>query len=221
MTAAITELVDKIVTAARARDARVVGVTGGIAAGKSTLAAAVGDALGWPSVSTDGFIRPDAGSRKGFADSYDAAAVAAFLDGIRDEGKARAPRYSHLHYDVVGYDDLVADSVVIDGLHLAHPALGLRERIDYLVHLDATTEVLSRWYLARFQELRTLAKDDPTAMLHPYRDLEPDVLDGMAMQVWRDLNAVVVDTEVRPAEALADLVVRLGPDHQVVDVIRR
>jgi len=50
-----------------------------------------------------------------------------------------------------------------------------------LVHLDAPTETLSAWYLKRFQELRTLAKQDPSAFLHPYKDLEPDVLDGMAM----------------------------------------
>ena len=42
-----------------------------------------------------------------------------------------------------------------------------------------------------------------------------DTLDGMAMQVWHDLNAVVIDTEVRPHEEAADLVVRSGADHSV------
>jgi type I pantothenate kinase len=217
----VTDLVAEIVTLVRERDARVVGITGGIAVGKSTVAAAVAEALGWPTVSTDGFIRADAGNRKGYAESYDAGSIIAFLDGLRDDGKATAPRYSHLHYDVVGYDEIESRTVVLDGLHLGHLTLGVRDRIDVLVHLDAPTDTLSEWYLKRFQELRTLAKQDPSAFLHPYKDLEPEVLDGMAMQVWRDLNAVVIETEVRPTESAADVIVRLGADHSVVDVIRR
>jgi hypothetical protein len=58
-------------------------------------------------------------------------------------------------------------------------------------------------------------------MLYQYRDMQPEALDAMAMQVWRDLNAVVVDTEVRPAEAAADVVVRLNADHSVAEIIRR
>ena len=215
MTVVAPELVDAIVAMTLHRDAKVVGITGGIAAGKSTVAAAVAQALGWPTVSTDGFIRADAGSRKGYADSYDAEALSAFLDAIRNDGKATAPRYSHLHYEVVGYDDIVSNTIVVDGLHLGHPTLGVRGRIDVLVHLDAPTDVLSRWYLTRFQELRTLAKGDPTAMLYPYRDLEPDVLDGMAMQVWDDLNAVVIETEVRPYGPDADIGVVFHDDHSV------
>ena len=217
----MTDLVNEIAELARERGASVVGITGGIAVGKSTVAAAVADALGWPTVSTDGFIRADAGNRKGFAESYDAAALAAFIDAIRKDGKATAPRYSHLHYDVVGYDEIESHTVVLDGLHLGHLTLAVRDRIDVLVHLDAPTDTLSEWYLKRFQELRTLAKDDTSAFLHPYKDLEPDVLDGMAMQVWRDLNAVVIETEVRPAESAADVIVRLGADHNVVEIIHR
>jgi type I pantothenate kinase len=217
----VTELIDEIVAIVRERDAHVVGVTGGIAAGKSTVAGALADALGWPAVSTDGFIKPDAGNRKGYAESYDAVVLAAFIDAIRNDGQATTPRYSHLHYDVVAHDDITSHNVVIDGLHLGHDVLGIRDRIDVLVHLDAPTDTLSEWYLARFQELRTLAKDEPTAFLHPYKDMDPAALDAMAMQVWRDLNAVVIDTEVRPSEGAADVVVRLGADHDVIEIIRR
>jgi len=216
-----SDLIEELVAIVRDRDAHVVGVTGGIAAGKSTVAAALADALGWPTVSTDGFIKADAGDRKGYAESYDAAALIAFIDAIRNDGKATAPRYSHLHYDVVAHDDIASDRIVIDGLHLGHDTIGVRDRIDVLVHLDAPTDTLSEWYLARFQELRTLAREDPTAFLHPYKDMDPAALDGMAMQVWRDLNAVVIETEVRPAEDAADVIVRLGADHTVVEVIRR
>jgi len=212
----MTKLVKEIVSMVRAREAKVVGVTGGIAAGKSYLAALIAEQLGWPTVSTDGFIRADAGSRKGYADSYDSAALQAFVDAIRGDGRAVAPRYSHLHYEVVAEDQVTSDAIVIDGLHLGHPALGIRDRIDVLVHLDAPTDTLSDWYLTRFEQLRAEAANEPTAMLYPYRDLDAEVMNGMAMQVWRDLNSVVIEQEVRPQEQSADIVVRLGAEHAVV-----
>ena len=214
------DVVHEIVALAREFDAKVIGITGGIAVGKSTVAEAVADALDFPTVSTDGFIRDDAGNRKGYADSYDADALREFIDSFLATGVASAPRYSHLHYEVTAHEDIAGDGLVIDGLHLGHPLLGLRDRIDLLVHLDAPTDVLADWYLARFQQLRTLARDEPTAMLYPYRDMDPAALDGMAMQVWRDLNTLVVD-EVRAHESAADVVVRLAPDHAVVEITRR
>ncbi|MBA2608272.1 MAG: hypothetical protein H0U92_05010 [Actinobacteria bacterium] len=221
MSATLSQLVDEIVATAIKRHAKVVGVTGAIAAGKSYLAGRVAQSLGWPTVSTDGFIRADAGARKGYADSYDAAALQAFVEGIRSDGHATAPRYSHLHYDVVGYDEIDSTTVVIDGLHLGHPALGIRDRIDLLVHLDAPTDTLSNWYLTRFEGLRADAASEPTAMLYPYRDLDADTMNGMAMQVWRDLNSVVIDEEVRPNEHSADIVVRFGDEHAIVAVETR
>jgi len=214
-------LVAKLVAASKERDARVIGITGGIAVGKSTVAAALADALGIPTVSTDGFIKPDSGSRKGYAESFDASALVRFVDGYRATGVATAPRYSHLHYDVTSHDDIAGEGLVLDGLHLGHPLLGLRDRIDLLVHLDAPTDVMADWYLARFQQLRTTARDDPTAMLYPYRDMDPAALDGMAMQVWRDLNALVIDEEVRAFESEADVVVRLAADHAVITIETR
>ena len=155
------------------RSARLVAVTGGVAAGKSTFAAALADALPRTAavVSTDGFLLP-AHPRKGFPDSYDAAALQAFLDAV-DAGDpdAGAPVYSHRTYDVVPGERIVvgdAEVVVVEGLHLASAELGVRDRFDLVVHLDAADDLLRGWYLARFQELRTAAESDPTAFLHPY-----------------------------------------------------
>src|SRR5205809_933046 len=108
-----------VVEAAEKRGARVVGVTGGVAAGKSTLAA--------------------------------------------------------------------------EGLHLGHPGLAVRDRIDLLVHIDAADDDLARWYLARFQGLRDAAADDPEAFLHRFRDLPGEVMDQMAMDVWSAVNLVVLE----------------------------
>lgn len=222
-----TEAVDLVVDAARERDARLIGITGAIAAGKSTLAAAVAQSLDAAVVSTDGFLLSNAAlaeagltDRKGFPESFDHAALAAFVDEWKATGRASAPRYSHLHYDVVGVAEVDAWSLVVEGLHLSHPSFGVRDRLDLLVHLDASDDCLARWYLERFQELRTAAATDPTAFLYPYREMPGDALDAIAMDVWRSLNMVVVDEQIRPHEALADLVITLDADHQVSTIER-
>ena len=209
------------------RDARLVGITGGVAAGKSTLAAGVAARLDAPVVATDGFLLTNAElaareltHRKGFPESFDSGALAGFLDRWRATGAAEAPVYSHLSYDVVGPPVAVAgERLVVEGLHLGHAAFGVRDRFDLLVHVDAADADLARWFLARFQELRAAAADDPTAFLHQFREMPGEVLDDMAMQVWDAVNVVVLEEEVRPWEGQADLVLHLGPDHEVVEVI--
>lgn len=216
---------DAVGALAREVGARLVGVTGGVAAGKSTLAREVADLLGGVVLATDGFlftneVLAERGltHRKGFPESFDGAALAAALDAWRVERRVEVPTYSHLRYDVVGSVEVGGDPLVVEGLHLAHPALGVRDRFDLLVHVDADDDLLAGWYLERFRQLREAAADDPTAFLHPYRDIPADAMDAMAMQVWHDVNLVVLHQEVRPHAGKADVVVRLGPDHDVIDV---
>ena len=207
----------------RNRDARVIGVTGGVAAGKSTFAAALAHEVGSvPVVATDGFLFPNVElarrgltARKGFPESYDADALRRFLESFRSSGVADAPVYSHLAYDVVpgGSVRVAGERVVVEGLHLAHPGLGVRELFDLVVHLDADDADLERWYLERFRSLRAAAAEDPQAFLHPYRDVAAKVIEGMALDVWRDLNLVVLHQEVRPWASEADVVVHFDADH--------
>jgi type I pantothenate kinase len=201
------------------RSARLVAVTGGVAAGKSTFSAALAARVpGSVVVATDGFLLADR-SRRGFPESYDAAALAAFLDAVRvGDASASAPRYSHRTYDVVPDERQVVGAaavVIVEGLHLGADDLGVRDRFDLVVHLDADDGDLERWYLQRFQTLRTAAEHDPSAFLHPYVAMGGDALDAMALDVWRTVNLVVLHEHARPAAAGADVVLWLGPDHQV------
>lgn len=207
------------------RAARVVGVTGGVAAGKSTFADSLAAALGGVDVvATDGFLFDNVTlaargltARKGFPESFDAELLRAFVERFRRDGSAEAPIYSHLAYDVVaGARQAVSgDRLVVEGLHLAHPALGLRSSLDLVVHLDAEDGDLERWYLQRFRTLRAAAAEDPTAFLHPFRDMAADVIEGMALDVWRSVNLVVLEQEIRPWAPEADIVIHLDADHAI------
>ena len=127
------------------------------------------------------------------------------------------PVYSHLLYDVVPPAvEVAGERLVVEGLHLGHPVIGVRDRIDLLVHIDADDGLLATWFLERFRELRLAAADDPTAFLHPIRDLPAETAESMAMGVWEAVNLVVLEEEVRPWAKVADLVLTLGPSHEVV-----
>ena len=212
----------------REREARLIGVTGGVAAGKSTFAAALADQLGLvPVVATDGFLFPNEElaargltARKGFPESYDAASLRELLVTFRASGAADAPVYSHLAYDVVPGERhrVDGDRLVVEGLHLDHPALGVRELLDIVIHVDADDDDLRRWFLERFRRLRAAAADDPDAFLHPYRDMPADVIEGMALDVWRDVNLVVLEDEIRPWASAADLVVHFAADHTIATI---
>jgi type I pantothenate kinase len=220
------------------RRARLAAVTGGVAAGKSVFAAALAGGLR-PAVgevavvASDGFLLPRAElaargieERKGFPESYDAAALAAFLDAVEaGDATASAPVYSHLTYDVVPGERVVvggAPVVVVEGLHLAGDALGVGDRFGLVLHLDAHHEVLEQWYLERFRSLREAAAADPDAFLHPYvQALDPDALDTLALDVWRSVNLVLLHRHVRPAAAAADVQLHLGPDHRVERAVAR
>ena len=91
-------------------------------------------------VSTDGFLL-SGHPRKGFPESYDIARAGAFVDAVVEgDATASAPVYSHRTYDLVPGERIVvgdAGVVIVEGLHLASEQLGIRDRFDLVVHLDA------------------------------------------------------------------------------------
>lgn len=102
----------------------IIGLAGSVAVGKSTTARLLRALLSrWPNtprvalVATDGFLFPNAilereglMEKKGFPESYDTAALIAFLAAVKSGApSASAPVYSHLKYDIVpGEADTVA-----------------------------------------------------------------------------------------------------------------
>ena len=212
----------------------VVGVTGSVAVGKSTFAAALTARLaerpGGPSVElvcTDGFLFDNATLeargltlRKGFPESYDAAGLARTIAGVR-EGGAVFPGYSHVTYDIdpalareVGRPDIL----IVEGLGLHDPgAAGL----DALVYLDAEEAHLEAWFTARFVKLWRAAESDPDSFYARFRHMSAEETARFAGEVWRLINLPNLRDHIAPARALADIVVRKGPGHEIQAILTR
>lgn len=211
----------------------VVGVTGAVAAGKSVFAQALTDRLARDGarvalVCTDGFLLPNARlaeleltNQKGFPPSYDHAALRAALEGVR-RGPTVFPGYSHVTYDV---DPALArtldppDVLVIEGLNLI-PTHG-PSLIDTLVYLDAEETHLEAWFTGRFMGLWEAAEHDPASFYARFRGMSRPEVEGLARMVWEKVNLKNLRDHIAPARALADLVVRKGPDHAIVGVEAR
>jgi type I pantothenate kinase len=212
-------------------DVMIVGITGSVAAGKSTLAAAIQTALAGELrvdvISTDGFLLPNAEldargllMRKGFPESYDIDRLARTLDRARSAA-VPVPCYSHARYDV---DETLSrtidrpDLLLVEGLGFAPAGDDQRalQALDALLYVDATEEDLEHWFLERFMGLWHAAADDPDSFYTRFRDLGETEARGFArMAVWRAINLPNLHDHIVRSRAHADLLVLKERDHRL------
>ena len=207
----------------------IVGITGGVAAGKSTLAADLATrmarkGLAVDIVGTDGFLLGNAALevaglslRKGYPETYDTAALAAALGAIRD-GPADFPGYSHSLYDV---DPALTrrldppDILIVEGLGLGGAP------VDVLIYIDASPEDLETWYVDRFMELWRAGRADTASFYNRFSAMTPEQAEVFGRQVWRTINLPNVLQHVAPLRETADIVVRKSSDHGIEGVAER
>ncbi|MBV9134548.1 MAG: type I pantothenate kinase [Chloroflexi bacterium] len=214
----------------------IVGITGAVAVGKSTLAAAL-EALMTTSpeapsvelVGTDGFLLDNAtlearglALRKGFPESYDAEALRTTLATVR-HGRASFPGYSHVTYDVdpsLSRSIAPPDVLIVEGLGLQEPAtVGL----DALLYLDADEALLETWFTERFLQFWRAAETDPASFYARFRHMSADEVQALAVRVWQNINLPNLREHIVRARDRADWVVRKGAGHviEVIHEVRR
>ena len=229
----VAAIADRIERRRGGQGAYLVGVTGAVAAGKSTFAAQLAAAIatagaGVEIVCTDGFLMNNAAldargilGRKGFPESYDMAAMRAALAAVRT-GSADFPGYSHAIYDI---DPALtrrlgpADLVIVEGLalHEGAAALGL----DALIYLDADEAHLEGWFTERLIGLWRAAEHDPTSFYAQFRHFSEPEARAFAVRVWQAINLPNLRDHIAKGRDVADLVVRKGPDHAILGVEER
>lgn len=204
-----------------------VGVTGGVAVGKSVFAERLRDQLVAQGaraevVATDGFLHPNArletlglADQKGFPPSYDTAAMIAALAAVR-RGPARFPAYSHVTYDIdpaLARTIAAPDLLIVEGLNLRRP--GAAEALDLLIYLDAAEADLEAWFTARFLRLWEAAEHDPASFYARFRHLDRPGAAGLAKWVWDEVNLPNLRQNIAPARQEADLVAHKAADHRL------
>ena len=211
-------------------DARIVGLTGSVAAGKTTLARDVADALNPPlsveTVSTDGFLFPNAVlepqgllMRKGFPETYDRDGFTNALVSIR-QGAADFPAHSHDIYDIdpaLTRTVQLPDMLILEGLGFQPPTRPKRPdgEPDVLVYLDASEADLEFWYVERFVGFWNAARTDASSFYAQWLHMSETELRAFAKTVWDGVNLPNLRDHILPLKAHADIVVHKARDHTV------
>lgn len=208
-----------------------IGITGGVAVGKSTLARAIAAGLEAADpdlcpeiVATDGFLKPNAqleaaglGMKKGFPETYDRDAFHRFLGDLATGRKAEIPIYSHVTYDIVPGQARAVDGmgvVIVEGINVLQTPEA-RARLGLSLYVDADPAHAKAWYLAR---LHGIIEADPESF---FAKLDPERRDAMFEAAWTHLNLVNLHEHIAPTMAYADVVVRKGADHALEELTWR
>lgn len=223
------ELVARVAERAAGRDVLLVGIAGGVAVGKSTLAREIADGLeagglAVQIVATDGFLKPNAaleaaglGMKKGFPETYDTDAIHAFLGALAEGRAAASPIYSHVTYDILPGETRTVDAsgvVIVEGINVLQTA-DARSRFGLSLYVDADPAHAKAWYLAR---LHGIIAADPESF---FAKLDPVQRDAMFEAAWTHLNLVNLHEHIAPTMAFADAVVRKGAGHELVEILAR
>jgi type I pantothenate kinase len=220
----------------------VIGLAGSVAVGKSTAARVLRELLArWPNhpkvdlITTDGFLFPNRVlkgrglmTRKGFPESYDVRRLVEFVADVKSGvPEARAPVYSHLHYDILPGEYQVVrqpDIMIVEGLNVLQtppprtpdgPCVFVSDFFDFSVYVDSRPSHIQRWYVERFLTLRETAFQDPQSYFHRYSALSVPEARTTAQRIWRTINGVNLRENIQPTRTRADLILEKGPDHTI------
>ena len=226
----------------------VIGIAGSVAVGKSTTARILKELLArWPSspkvdlITTDGFLYPNEVlrrenlmERKGFPESYDIGALLRFLSAIKaGQPNVKAPRYSHLTYDVLPNEFTVIDQpdiLIFEGINVLQsrdlPAGGrivpiVSDFFDFSLYIDADEGLIHNWYVNRFMNLRKTAFRDPNSFFNRYASISEEAALSIAEGLWQNINLKNLRQNIVPTRPRADLILRKGKNHLIDTVALR
>jgi type I pantothenate kinase len=205
------------------------GISGGVGVGKSTMAAGVRDRLTRDSVATeilctDAFLLPneelerrDLSMRKGFPESFDNDALDAALHAVKERATAvQVPVYSHTTYDrVPGTERTLdpADVLIIEGVNALQPPVA--DHLDVAVYIDAAEADIEAWFVDRFLAFCEEAVEDERSFYRGFTAMSAAQQRGIAEWTWREINGVNLRDHIAPSRARATVVLSKRRDHSI------
>lgn len=208
-----------------------VGIAGPVAVGKTTTVRALAAELerygrAVQVVSTDAFLLSNEAlnargllMRKGFPESYDAAAIATALGALRAGSATEVRVYSHAVYDILPEaTESIAprDVILVEGIVALQPPTV--DHLDLAVYVDAPEAAVREWFIARFTQLTAAAVDDSASFYHPFAALPPEQVRQIAEATWETINGPNLRQHIAPSAARADVVLRKAADHAIAEL---
>ncbi len=223
----------------------IIGIAGSVAVGKSTTARLLQALLTrWPEhrkvelITTDGFLYPNRVlkernimRKKGFPQSYDMHRLVQFVSEIKSGARnVKAPVYSHLTYDIVPDQHQIIDQpdiLILEGLNVLQSGMDylhtphhvfVSDFVDFSIYVDASPELLKRWYIGRFLKFRQGAFSDPDSYFHNYSQLQESEAVNIAESIWDEINGLNLRENILPTRERASLIMTKGENHSIRNV---
>ncbi len=223
----------------------IIGVAGSVSVGKSTTARVLQALMSrWKEnskvalITTDGFLYPNAileekglMLKKGFPQSYDIHRLLQFVSDIKSgKPEVKAPKYSHLIYDVIPDEyEVIAqpDILIIEGLNVlqsgmdypkSKPRVFLSDYLNFSIYVDAEEDMLEQWYVSRFMKFRDGAFTDPKSYFYNFTQLTDANAIQMSKSIWREINRKNLRKNILPTRERASLILHKSEDHKVDSV---
>ncbi|UAJ65116.1 type I pantothenate kinase [Candidatus Schneideria nysicola] len=218
----------------------IIGITGSVAAGKSTIARILQILLSHrykqrsvELVTTDGFLysnkilkKRKLMKKKGFPQSYDNQSLLKFISHIKAGYKVSVPIYSHLIYDIVQNNNKVIsqpDILLLEGLNILQTNNSIKNRknlfisdfIDFSIYVDAPQYLLQNWYVERFLQFYQDSFTNPNSYFHNYTNLSRKEARMLANQTWIKINGINLKKNILPTRERANLILSKINDHSV------
>ncbi len=232
-------------TTERLKTPLIIGITGSVAVGKTTVAEAMKGLLeskpfnlDTELVSTDNFLYPNEVltnnrilNRKGFPESFDYPAILEFLKGLTIEGEPmQIPIYSHEIYDITGRTMVVkpSDVLIIEGVNILQTpkvhisrseTQAIRDYVDFSIYIDAEEANIRDWYTKRFLNYWEAARSGTNSFFSQFKDLSFDQANDLAFSIWTAINSTNLLENISPSMEFADLVLQKGEDHSISQLI--
>ena len=221
----------------------VIGISGGVSVGKSTVAVVLRDLLRqvYPQkrvevINTDGFLYPnqylednDILHRKGFPESYDMKTMTHFLNDVRQGvPKLELAIYSHEIYDIVPNQKTVLEVpniLIVEGVVVLqtpdNPAISVRDFFDFSLYVDAEFENVFQWFNHRYDQIFEKVKDDPTSFYYEMAQWSKEETVAYAKNIWATINTPNLEENIAPTKDRANVILHKGKDHYIDEVLVR
>jgi len=213
------------------------GITGGVAAGKSTLGRYVQQFLieNLPKyrtvmISTDSFIFSNAYlqsksllQRKGFPESFAWQDLKKFIEQIkgRRHSKYKIPLYFHEKKDIVaGCLNIIeqADIYIVEGINLLFNYIDkdnvfcLRDYLDFSIYLNTNVTIAKQRAVHRFHLACQQTQNQSIPYFDSLKALSSSQLTQYIENLWENINTSILNNYIAPHRDDVDMVVNDLPE---------
>lgn len=219
----------------------IIGIAGSVSVGKSTVARVLKTLLSdfYPDkqvdlLTTDGFLYPnevlmrrDMMDRKGFPESYNMNRLLQFLVDVKNNvPNIEVPKYSHKIYDIVPGETITIDQpdiLIVEGINVlqlpSNENIFVSDFFDFSFYVDASEELIKKWYLERFGILLDTAFHNPDNYHYKFTDWKREDAFFYARNVWENVNLVNLHEYILPTRLRADLIIHKTHNHYIDKIL--